>query len=66
MATTGGGINHEDTKRTDKCGNNKIKKTHIQNEETTRKYFSKYCEYNTQKMSDIKYVQITQDPCNKQ
>jgi hypothetical protein len=44
MATTGCGISHKDTKHADKYRKNKIKTTQTQYDETTGKYFSKYCE----------------------
>jgi hypothetical protein len=37
MATVGCGISHKNTKRTDKCSNNKTKTTQKQNDEITDK-----------------------------
>jgi len=56
MATIGCGISHKGTKHTDKCSNNKTKTT--QNDETTEKTFSKYCEDNTERKFYIKYTHI--------
>jgi len=39
MATRECGINHKDTKHTDKCSRKKTKPTQTQNDETTDKYF---------------------------
>jgi hypothetical protein len=41
MATVGCGINHKDTKHTDKCSNNKTETTQNENYETTDEYFFK-------------------------
>jgi hypothetical protein len=41
MATVECGINHKDTKHTDKCSNSKTKTTQNQSDETTDKYFFK-------------------------
>jgi hypothetical protein len=49
MATIVYGINHKDIKHTDKCSNNKTKTAQKQNDETTDKYVSKYCEHKTKK-----------------
>jgi hypothetical protein len=39
MNTIRCGINHKDTKYTNKCSNNETKTTQKQNDETTDKYF---------------------------
>jgi hypothetical protein len=49
MATIGCGISHKDTKHTDKCSNNKIKKYKNKMTKPQTDTFSKYCKYNTQK-----------------
>jgi hypothetical protein len=41
MEPVGCGISHKDANHTDKCGNNKIKTTQKQSDETTDKYFFK-------------------------
>jgi hypothetical protein len=55
MATVGCGISHKDTKHAVKRSNNRT--TQEKYDETTDKYFLKYCEDNT-KVFDIKYTYI--------
>jgi hypothetical protein len=66
MATTGCGISRKDTKHTDKCSNNKTRRTQNENDEITDKYFFQNTLKITQKKFDIKYSHIIQSPYNKQ